>query len=230
MSIQTGQHPETAFPETMEDLADMAEEMILDHRSLSTRIKLCDLAQCRGTCCHDGAYLSSEEARVIRELVESERDNFSDLGITLPEQVVVFGKWKDIASGPKTATRSAPMREWVADYPLHFPETNCVFLHPENARCGLQMLAEKKGLSKWYYKPGTCWMHPLLIEKGEDGKPRLTLHSEESDPQRYPDYDGFVCRTHCGRACSDGEGEPAIETLKEEIEKVMKGKSKRLDS
>ncbi len=221
MSLQTDHYSETAFPETMSDLAELAKGITLNRQSLSATIKPCDLAQCRGTCCHDGAYLSGEEARVIRELVESERDGFSDLGIDLPEQVVVFGKWRDLASGPKTATRPAPMRQWVSDYPEHFPETNCVFLHSENARCGLQILAEEKGLPKWYYKPGTCWMHPLSIEKGENGKPCLTLHSEESDPQRFPDYDGFVCRTHCGRSCAEEEGQSAIEVLWEEIEKVI---------
>ncbi len=226
MAFQTDHPLETAFPETMGDLADMAKGMTLNRQSLSATIKLCDLAQCRGTCCHDGAYLSSEEALVIRELVNSERDGFLELGIDLPEQPVVFGSWRGVASGPKTATRSAPMRQWVSDYPQHFPETNCVFLHSKSARCGLQLLAEERGLPKWYYKPGTCWMHPLSIEKDGDGKPSLTLHSEETDPQRFPDYDGFVCRTLCGRTCEEegegeGEGEPAIEVLREEIERVM---------
>ncbi len=215
-------HPETAFPETREMLSLMAGEMEIDEKALSAPIRECDLQQCRGTCCHDGAYLSSEEANVIRELAETHREDFAELGIELPEQAVVYGKWRDVASGPKTATRPAPMREWVDDYPQHFPETNCVFLHPETAYCGLQMLAQKQGKPKWYYKPGTCWMHPLSIVKGEGNKPRLTLHSPESDPQRYSDYDGFVCRTHCGRPCSTGDAKPAREVLAEEIAEISR--------
>ena len=157
--------PVTAFPETLENLAEMATELSLNRPALSAKIKPCDLARCRGTCCHDGAYLSAEEARIIRELAETERTEFAEIGIDLPEKTVVYGNWRGVASGPKTATRPAPMREWVSDYPEHFPETNCVFLHPETASCGLQMLAEKRNLPKWYYKPTTCWMHPLSIEK-----------------------------------------------------------------
>lgn len=199
----------------------MAGHMEMDRSALSIKIKRCDLAECRGTCCHDGAYLSDEEATVLRELVESKRDTFTEMGIDLPERAVVYGSWRGVASGPKTATRPAPMREWVSEYPKHFPETNCVFLHPETAHCGLQLLAERNKLPKWYYKPTTCWMHPLSIAKGANGKPRLTLHDESSDPQRFPDYGGFVCRTHCGRACEDGEGQEAWKLLQEEVRQVF---------
>lgn len=187
----------------------------LDGPAFERKIKRCDLTQCRGTCCHDGAYLSGEEASVIRDLVAARRDDLKEIGLDLPEQVIVFGKWRDVASGPKTATREVPMRDSAESYPDHFPETNCVFLL-DDARCGLQVLAEKDGLPKWHFKPFTCWMHPLSITGGAGGKAKITLYSEETDPQRYEDYDGFVCRTHCGRTCE--EGEAAKEVLAEELE------------
>ena len=219
MPEKSGQFPDTAFPETMGKLADMVAEITLDLEALSLPVRSCDLSECRGTCCHDGAYLSSEEAEVIRNSVEANRETFSEIGIDLPAQVVVYGKCRDIASGPKTATRPAPMRKRVSDYPGHFPETNCVFLHPQDARCGLQLLAAVKGLPKWYFKPATCWMHPLSISKDNSGKPVLTLYNETSDPQKFPDYDGFVCRTPCGRECTGGR--PAIEVLHEEIKMIL---------
>lgn len=193
----------------------MVSGMLLDIEALQRPLERCDLRACGGTCCHDGVYLSSEEAKVIRELGESRRDEIEGQGVSLPKQLVVYGKWRDAASGPKTATRTVAMNEKVADYPEHFPNTNCVFLL-DDARCALQSLAVEEGKHPWHYKPLTCWLHPLSISSGPNHKPMLTLYSEETDPQRYPDYDGFVCRTHCGRTC-DG-GEPAWRVLRWEIE------------
>ncbi len=205
----------TAYSETREMLADTVRAMTIDRVALSRPLKRCELTACGGTCCHDGVYLSSEEARVLRTLVEEDRETIEETGVTLPEKVVVYGKWRDITSGPKTATRSADMQSRVSDYPPHFPGTNCAFLLPD-ARCSLQAYAMDKGLHPWHWKPLTCWLHPLSITAGEDHKPRLTLYSEETDPQRFDDYDGFVCRTHCGRT-EDG-GEPAWQVLREELE------------
>ncbi|NNE93582.1 MAG: hypothetical protein HKN23_18190, partial [Verrucomicrobiales bacterium] len=45
-----------------------------------------------------------------------------------------------------------------------------------------------------------------------------TLNDEETDPHKFPDYDGFVSRTHCGKICAEGEGKPAYQTLKPELD------------
>ncbi|MEM1444131.1 MAG: hypothetical protein AAGF67_17420 [Verrucomicrobiota bacterium] len=208
-------HAIAAFPETSEFLGDTVREMTLDLEALNRPLKRCDLSRCGGTCCHDGVYLSSEEARAIRELVENDRAGVESMGVDLPEKVVVYGKWRNITSGPKTATRPSPMSERVRDYPSHFSETNCVFLLPD-ARCALQAYSLSRGKHPWHWKPLTCWLHPLSIVAGRDRKPRLTLHDETTDPQRFDDYDGFVCRTHCGR--SEEQGEPAWKVLREELE------------
>lgn len=204
-----------AFPQSREFLADTVSGMFLDIEALQRPLERCDLRACGGTCCHDGVYLSSEEAKVIRELGESRRDEIEGQGVSLPKQLVVYGKWRDAVSGPKTATRTVAMNKKVADYPEHFPNTNCVFLL-DDARCALQSLAVEEGKHPWHYKPLTCWLHPLSISSGPNHKPMLTVYSEETDPQRYPDYDGFVCRTHCGRTCNGGE--PAWQVLRWEIE------------
>ncbi|MDF1658416.1 MAG: hypothetical protein P1U58_12450 [Verrucomicrobiales bacterium] len=208
-------HAIAAYPETRELLADTVQAMTLDHEALSRPLRRCDLAKCGGNCCHDGVYLSSGEAGAIRALVQDHPEELEKTGASLPGQVVVYGKWRDITSGPKTATRSAPMKASVADYPSHFPETNCVFLLPD-ARCALQAYSVAQGLHPWHWKPLTCWLHPLSITAGPNHKPILTLYSEETDPQRFDDYDGFVCRTHCGR--TEEAGEPAWQVLWEEIE------------
>lgn len=204
----------TAFSESIARLATMIRGVVVDKEALQRPLKLCDLSKCRGTCCHDGVYLNSEEANVVRSLAGESRKEFESLGLDLPDQVVVYGRWRDVTSGPKTATRPEPMHETVPDYPEHFADTNCVFLMPD-ARCGLQALAVNRGLHPWFYKPSTCWLHPLSIVSGPDGRKRLTLYSNENDPQRFDDYDGFVPKTHCGRTCTGGE--PAFKVLAGEI-------------
>lgn len=208
---------DSAFPETLRDLGESLAGLTIDEDALARPLQRCNLEECGGTCCHDGVYVSSEEAEVIRSLVNEARAEFEAMGLELPAKVIVYGSWRGQFSGPKTATHPAPMREIVPDYPEHFARTRCVFLLPDS-RCGLQVLAVERGLSPWHFKPATCWMHPLSIVRGTDGNPMLTLFDESSDPQKYDDYDGFVCRTHCGRTCSGGL--PAREVLAEEIAMV----------
>jgi hypothetical protein len=204
----------TAYPETLEWLADTVASMRVDTASLQRPLSRCDLSKCRGTCCHDGVYLGPEEAEVLRGVVAGAREEIEAMGIHLPSRVVVYGTWRETTSGPKTAVRREPKHGVVEGYPEHFPETACVFLL-EDARCALQALAVNRGLPPWYYKPLTCWTHPLAFDGIEDGVPVLTLHNEENDPQRFPDYDGFVCRTPCGKTCEGGE--PAWKVLEEEL-------------
>lgn len=204
-----------AYPKTREGVSEAVRVMTLDLEALSRPLSRCNLSRCGGTCCHDGVYLSSEEAGAMRGLIEQDRRSIEETGISLPEKVVVYGKWRDVTSGPKTATRPAPMSEAVDDYPAHFPDTNCVFLLPD-ARCALQAYSVDQGLHPWHWKPLTCWMHPLSITAGPNHKPLLTLYSEATDPQRFEDYDGFVCRTHCGK--TDEQGQPAWQVLRDELE------------
>jgi hypothetical protein len=72
-------------------------------------------------------------------------------------------------------------------------------------------LSVQDGKHPWYYKPFTCWLQPIKISDGE-----IWLYDEQTDPFKFPDYDGFVTRTFCGRTSPNGV--PAVEGLKEELE------------
>ena len=206
----------TAFPKQIAELGELVREVVLDVEALSQPVSPCKLSSCGGTCCHDGVYLSSEEANTIRDLADSKKSELAKLGAQLPEQVVVYGRYRDIASGPKTATNPNPeIRSKVADYPKHFPETKCVFLLPD-ARCSLQALAMSEKLPPWFYKPLTCWIHPLAFTQ-KNNHSVLTLYSEKNDPHTFDDYPGFGSKTHCGRTCTQPEAAPAYKVLSEEL-------------
>ncbi len=206
----------TAFPQTEVHVRELARSAQLDRDAFEQKLRRCDLVNCQGTCCHDGVYLGEDEARVIGRLARERADFFNDeTGIDLSDEPIIQGNWRNEVVGRKTATREEAMSEKVEDYPEHFADTQCVFMM-EDRRCSLQLLAEKEGRHRWFYKPFTCWMHPLSITRNAKGKPVITLHSRESDPHRFSDYDGFVSRTHCGRV--EVCGEPAREVLHEEIE------------
>ena len=110
------------------------------------------------------------------------------------------------------------IRDKVVDYPEHFAKTRCVFLRP-NAKCALQSLAIKENKPTWFYKPFTCWIHPLAFTR-RDGRSLLTLYSRDNDPHNFEDYDGFTSQTHCGRVCSveTADSAPAYQVLKTELE------------
>ena len=61
----------------------------------------------------------------------------------------------------------------------------------------------------WFYKPVSCWMHPLLL-KVDGGRPYLTLLSKADDGKR------FASETPCGRVEEDGL--PARQVLRSELE------------
>ena len=44
---------------------------------------------------------------------------------------------------------------------------------------------------------------------------RLVLHSQKTDPFRFPGYDGFVSQIFCGKTCPGGE--PASRVLRDEL-------------
>ncbi|MCB1230769.1 MAG: hypothetical protein KDN19_10910 [Verrucomicrobiae bacterium] len=209
----------TAFQDTFRSLRELVREMEIDFQALTNPLQRCDLGRCRGTCCHDGVYLDPDEVSVLTDLLTEHRSDIEALGATLPETPIVHGEWRDVCSGPKTATRPEPMSQMAENYPAHFPDTACVLLLSD-ARCALQQFATDRGLDPWFFKPATCWLHPLSIESFDDDRPPLlTLHDRESDPQTFPDYAGFVSRTPCGLPAL-GNGRPAWEILSPEIARL----------
>lgn len=187
--------PTTAFPRLAAELGRQIREAKLDYEAFSQRLKRCDLSECRARCCHDGVYLSPEEVEVISNLPLADG-------------------WLDSRAGRrKSATVVDP--DIAADFPAHFPQTRCVFLDQDH-RCKLQLLSVEKGHHPWFWKPVSCWMHPLLIDYDLTRRPVLTIAKPGADRAAGPAYPGFGSFTPCGMNC--GDGEPAWRTLTEELE------------
>ena len=208
----------TAYQETAELLGRQVREALVDHPAFAAKVRACELERCRATCCHDGVYLSTEEADGVRKLLAENREKFLSYGLTLPDDAILSVRG---GRSLKTATRLADEGELATDYPAHFPKTRCVFLDREG-RCGIQRLSMELGRSPWFDKPLTCWIHPIVIlpETRERPRPVITLVSPENDPQKSADYPGFASCTHCGRP--DNDGEPASGVLAAELEMLSK--------
>lgn len=198
----------TAYPQTEESLRDRVKD--IDRESLSRPLRRCDLRICQGTCCYDGVYLNEEETGVIRSIVEKHRQFFEDVGTPIKGDPVVPGTWAGREDGRKTAVRPFPFSSSVENYPKHFEDTKCVFLNPEG-KCALQLLSVAEGRHPWFYKPATCWLHPISIINGS-----VMLPNEENDPHITPTYKGYSSAAPCGASCTSGE--PAYRTLSAEIE------------
>ena len=176
---------QSAYPETIKELARQLREAAVDHEAFEMPLPLCQLSECRATCCHDGVMLSKEEADFISE-----------------------GTIQLSDGRRKTATVPSEASERADDFSGHFPKTRCVFLD-EQHRCQWQLRSVAEGKHPWFYKPVSCWMHPILLES-QDGRPVLTLRRPENDPA------GFASQTLCGRLMKGAD--PARVTLQMELE------------
>ncbi len=202
----------TAYPEDEAMLRRRLAAAVVDVGSVSRRLKRCEITLCQGMCCYDGVYVSEASARAVEEIARRHADFLAGLGLRLPGRVIVEGDWPWRRGGLKTAVQPRPFSRKVPGFPAHFRDTACVFLAPDG-RCALQVLSAHLGRHPWYYKPIKCWMHPITIQ-GED-EARLVLPSYETDPFRFPGYDGFVSQIFCGKTCL--RGEPAAAVLREEL-------------
>lgn len=195
-----------AYQEVETLLRAQVREAVLDHEAFSMPLKLCVLGECRATCCHDGVWLGEQERETIRDVLTdrkiegwSETDWFEQRN----------GRWK-------SATRSAGNDELSEGFPAHFPRTRCVFLDGEH-RCVLQRAAMDEGHHPWFWKPVSCWMHPLILKPGRRGeRPLLTLARPANDPAKQDGYPGFSAFTPCGVECAGGAS--AFEILGEELD------------
>lgn len=175
----------SAFPQSIAQLARQLQEAAVDHEAFEMPLPLCRLHECKATCCHDGVVLSDEEVGVLGHDV-----------ISLPD------------GRKKTRTIATTSDQRADDFPEHFPNTRCVFLD-DQYRCQWQLKSVSEGKHPWFYKPISCWMHPLLIEN-QDGRPLLTIRRLEHD------VTNFATHTPCGRMTSGAQ--PARKTLKMELE------------
>ncbi len=163
----------TVFQETSAGLAKQLSEAGVDHAAFERPLPVCELAKCRATCCHDGVMLSDEEARILGELGGGD-------GMIEAED-----------GRKKTKTVAGDSSKLAGDFPDHFPKTRCVFLDDQH-RCQWQLRAVEEGRHPWYYKPTSCWLHPVLITRKKE-RPVLTLLSREEDKA------GFASHTPCGK-------------------------------
>ncbi len=202
----------TAYPTDEAALRSRMAGGWVDAESFRRPVARCEISTCRGMCCYDGVYVRRESAVVIERVVKEHAEFFAGLGLRLPDRVIVKGDWPWKKGGLKTAVMPRAFSKMVEGFPSHFNNTACVFLTGDG-RCSLQLLSTHLGRHPWYYKPVKCWMHPITLE-GE-GSAVLLLHSDRTDPYRFPGYNGFVSRIFCGRTCPGGA--PAAVVLAEEL-------------
>ena len=199
----------TAFTRLETELGRQVREASLDHEAFAMPLKVCELGKCRATCCHDGVFLSGEERVEIGKAIES-------MATRLQSYNWSHNDWTEQREGRvKTRTVEAGRELLADDFPAHFPKTRCVFLDSEH-RCVLQRLAMDDGRHPWWWKPVSCWMHPLLLRKDPTGRPVLTLARPDKDPAATEGYPGFGSFTPCG--IPQPGGKPAWKTLCSELE------------
>ncbi len=197
----------TAYPELERELGRQIREAAVDYESFSQRLKLCEFGSCRATCCHDGVYLTDEEQQVIGEVIQTGKARLEKYGWT--------GEAWLTNEGGRAKSITLENEDPGARFPAHFPQTRCVFLDAGH-RCVLQRLAMDEGRHPWFWKPISCWMHPLVLKPGErGGRPLLMLPEPGNDPSAKRDYPGFSSCTPCGMNVADGK--PATEVLREEL-------------
>jgi hypothetical protein len=156
------------------------------------RLHYCDINDCQGICCSDGAFLLTEEEDVIHAAVRSDPAHF----VHLPETYIIDGEWEG-HFGRKTTVREFVYRT----RPAHFADTRCVMAEADG-KCSLQTLAVKRGEHKWKYKPMGCWLFPLASDhKGIVRPPRTRREDPNNLGKTYP---GFSTFTPCGKHAANG--------------------------
>jgi hypothetical protein len=232
----------TAYPATARALAEAFGAAPLDRASFARPLARCALAGCQGTCCTEGVTLNAEEAMVIGALVRRERGALEGLlpGFPAAPLVVEGGSppgagaqgvgadevgerdgWDDDDAEEDdearvTRTVLVPRRYHgvVADYPAHFGDAACAFLTPE-ARCALQVLAERRGRPAWYWKPLACWLHPIALAPEGIALPDAASDRHAARDGASGPPGGFASATFCGRTAPGGR--PAHEVLGAEL-------------
>lgn len=195
----------TAYRAAEADLAEQVRRAELDLGALNMPLLRCELSKCRATCCHDGVVVGEDEIKVMEGVLDTEGKRLRAFDWWAEECFAhEDGHWK-------TATHPAPPGKLGENFPSHFKRKRCVFLD-EAHRCVLQRLAmDDEGRHPWFWKPISCWMHPLLLKaaarRGEP--PLLTI-------VRGGDDSGFADCTPCGHM--EPSGRPAWEALREELE------------
>lgn len=202
----------TAYPASEKELARQLREAAVAHEGFGRRMKVCELGNCRASCCHDGVILTEEERAVIDGVIRGNRQQLDQYG--WHEKQWILG---DSGRARSVTIESSEPGE---TFPAHFPRTRCVFLDAGH-RCVLQRLAMDGKRHPWFWKPISCWMHPLVLKPGaRGGRPTLMLPGPADDPAARPGYPGFASCTPCGM--EEEGGEPAWRVLRPELEMLGK--------
>ena len=144
----SGKGTVTAFGEYEAKIKEEFKDAKLDPTEFNRKLNACALT-CKGMCCYGGVSVDESTANVLNKLSRERASDFRDMGLDLPEQVVTRTEWHGMV-GNITAVKPRAFRSLIPDFPAHFDETACAFLM-DDARCGLQVLAEKDNKHPWYY-------------------------------------------------------------------------------
>ncbi len=183
----------------------------IDYESFGISLRQCTMESCCGMCCYDGVCLDEDEEHYIGAIVDAHPVFFKEMGITREkafEDAHFLG-----TECRKTATRKYKHPEHV-NFPKHFENTKCIFRF-DDGRCSLQTLAMEHGEHPWAYKPPSCWLHPISLER--ENKTVLWLPQKDTDLVVEKGYPGYAPYTRCGEDCG-AEGMPGYEALKPELE------------
>ncbi|MBX3729604.1 MAG: hypothetical protein KF858_10505 [Candidatus Sumerlaeia bacterium] len=198
------------LPETKKYFRRRLANAPIDFESFGTLLKPCTLGQCSGMCCYDGVCLDDDEEHYIGAIVDAHPVFFKQLGITRENAF-------EDATFLDTDTRKTRVRRFKypphVNFPKHFDKTACIFRFPDG-RCSLQSLAMEHGEHPWAYKPLSCWLHPISLER--DNRTILWLPTLENDRLKDENFPGFAPYTHCG--CAHADGQLAYQVLRPEIE------------
>lgn len=198
------------IPETRDYFRKRLRRAPIDFESFATPLRLCTLEGCQGMCCYDGVCLDEDEEHYLTAILEAHPLHFKPLGITR-ENAFEDAVFIDTDTR-KTATRKHKYPKHVG-FPKHFEKTSCVFRH-EDGRCSLQALAMEHGEHPWAYKPLSCWLHPISLERND--RTILWLPTKGRDPLKDDKFPGYAPYTQCGEHCAGGQ--PAYEVLRQELE------------
>jgi hypothetical protein len=169
----------TAFASTEENLKGLIQHFDSE-RLRKERVPACSFLSknCLGICCSLPVAVTQEEAEILTKTTKDKIGIFMKMGKGFRGPVIKFNAKTKRSYLAKRHRGFRQMNSIVYNliskegkklplgfkFFLNFIRT-CVF-SLDNGSCALQVLAEKEGLHKWYYKPFNCWKYPLSIEQG----------------------------------------------------------------
>ncbi|HMN12271.1 MAG TPA: DUF3109 family protein [Bellilinea sp.] len=132
---------------------------------MSEPMRRCELGECHGACCLHGVWLDLAEWDNIQAHAGEIKASM-DRNLNLDPSDWVEGS----PESDPFAKSGKVIHSCVVNTQFHYGGTACVFWRTD-AKCALQVAAERAGLHPWTWKPFYCILHPLDLD--EHG--RITL-------------------------------------------------------